>query len=448
MGKGDRCCVGGCSNDRRYPDAIVKQGHVHLLQFHHAPVQEKKPELWTAWEKQVAKGRENFSLGKSMLVCSNHFYDGHPTPENPYPTLFLTPSDNRKKAPVKRKLNLNASKSQTQFKKPTVISDLIEVSEKEPELPPMPSLQFAHITRESDVKCFTGFRSSNMFQFVFNWLSAKASSMRYWKGSKNTTDPVDTNKTKPGPSRKLSLEQEFLLTMMRLRLALLLPDLAFRFCIGVTTVSITFSTWIKLMSKELKWLIMWPSKLDTRKTLPVCFRKWFPKVRTIIDCTEIKIETPSALDIQAMCWSNYKQHTTLKFLISISPCGLISFVSKCYGGRASDKFIVKDSGFYNFLEPYDQILADRGFKIKEELLNYQCTLAIPPSVFSGLQLSSGEVLETSKIANCRIFVEKAIARMKCYHILSQTLDIPTVSLADDLIITCAALCNLLEPLAQ
>ena len=67
--------------------------------------------------------------------------------------------------------------------------------------------------------------------------------MTYWDRTKRTILPQESSKLvnlmasseynfiplKPGLSRKSSLQQEFLLTMMRLRLGLLTDDLAFRF---------------------------------------------------------------------------------------------------------------------------------------------------------------------------------------------------------------------------
>ena len=124
------------------------------------------------------------------------------------------------------------------------------------------------------------------------------------------------------------------------------------------------------MSAELSWLIQWPSRNEIRKTLPTCFQKNYSKVRCIIDCSEVFIEPPSSLEVQAACWSDYKHHCTFKFLIGITPNGLISFISECYGGRASDKFIVTDSKFLRMLEPFDQVMADRGFKIRDDLAMY------------------------------------------------------------------------------
>ena len=92
---------------------------------------------------------------------------------------------------------------------------------------------------------------------------------------------------------------------------------------------------------------------------------------TIIDCSQGFIETPSSLELQAICWSYYKHHSTFKFFIGITSNDFISYVSNCCGGRASDKLIVNDSRFVNRLEPYDQVMADRGFKIRDGLAMFQ-----------------------------------------------------------------------------
>ena len=47
---------------------------------------------------------------------------------------------------------------------------------------------------------------------------------------------------------------------------------------------------------------------------------------------------------------------------------LVTFLRSCYGGRASDKFITKDSDFYDPLERDDVVMADCGFQIKDDLL--------------------------------------------------------------------------------
>ena len=92
-------------------------------------------------------------------------------------------------------------------------------------------------------------------------------------------DPEKLNYTasKSGPSRKLSLETKCFLVLMKLRLDLLQTDLAYRFDISPGKVSQIFITWIKLVSKQLGVLIIWPSKSQVRKTLPHCFKKLYPE---------------------------------------------------------------------------------------------------------------------------------------------------------------------------
>ena len=148
--------------------------------------------------------------------------------------------------------------------------------------------------------------------------------------------------------------------MMRLRLELLVDDLAFRFKTSNTRVSQIWITWIKLLSRVGIFHNL-AFERSNFAMLPECFKKSYPKVRTIIDCTEVFLETPSSLEVQALLWSEYKHHSTFKFLVAITPNGAVSWVSPCYGGRTTDIYIVQDSGFLDILEPYNTVMADCGF---------------------------------------------------------------------------------------
>ena len=44
----------------------------------------------------------------------------------------------------------------------------------------------------------------------------------------------------------------------------------------------------------------------------------------------------------------------------------------------------------------------------------RCFLAIPPSAAKGTQMTKDDVFETNCVANVRIFVEKAIARLNAF----------------------------------
>jgi len=79
------------------------------------------------------------------------------------------------------------------------------------------------------------------------------------------------------------------------------------------------------------------------------------------------IEVPSAMKAQSETWSNYKHHNTFKVLVGISPNGQITFVSKLWGGRVSDKKITQESGILDIVDVGDNIMADRGFDIEDIL---------------------------------------------------------------------------------
>ena len=76
----------------------------------------------------------------------------------------------------------------------------------------------------------------------------------------------------------------------------------------------------------------------------------YKNLRCTIDCTEIFIEKPRNLHNQALTWSEYKRHNTVKVLVAIAPNGHISFLSDAWGGRATDVHITRESGFLNLID--------------------------------------------------------------------------------------------------
>ena len=92
------------------------------------------------------------------------------------------------------------------------------------------------------------------------------------------------------------------------------------------------------MECELEPLNPCPSRDVTAQTLPISSQK-FADIRCIIDCTELFIERPSVFTAQHLTFSNYRHHTTVKFLVAIVPTAGICYVSQAWGGRVSDRHI-------------------------------------------------------------------------------------------------------------
>ena len=146
----------------------------------------------------------------------------------------------------------------------------------------------------------------------------------------------------------------------------------------------------------------------------------------------------------------------MKYLISCSPIGAVTFLSPGYGGRATDIQIVQDSGFISskYHYPGDQLLADREFALEEDFAaEYSSELFIP--AFKKGQLTAKEVETTRQIATVRIHIERIIGEIKnLFRILDGRLPITFIkSLIDEcgedlvptidkLVTVCATLVNL------
>ena len=78
-------------------------------------------------------------------------------------------------------------------------------------------------------------------------------------------------------------------------------------------------------------------------------------------------------------------------------------------------------------------MADRGFQIQEDLLLHFCNLQVP---------------QTKEIANLRIDFERANNGIKNYRILKGILSITMMQHVDEIVLVCAALCNIKNVLIQ
>ena len=280
-------------------------------------------------------------------------------------------------------------------------------------------------------KFYTGLATWKLFQYLLSFLVGAY--------------PPQAKRSKISPANGL------LLVLMRLRLNLRVEDLSYRFSISLSTVSDIFQRWIDLLFTHLSFLIHWPSQEIVHNNMPQIFKDLYPRTRCIIDCSEVFIERPCAYQARAKTYSNYKKHNTIKFLIGITPNGAISFLSKCWGGRATDKCITKNSGFLDLVEHGDVILADRGFDIADDLGVYGARLEIPSFTRGKNQLSLQEVEYSKRLSKVRIHVERVIGLLKNkYTFLQSTLPVNLLrhrsdseyANIDKIITVCAAITNL------
>lgn len=302
--------------------------------------------------------------------------------------------------------------------------------------------------QENEQLCrfYTGFPNYRTFKALFNYLKDIAETKSNWRGSKtvSTNHFSDRCQNKPGPDAKLTLEEEFLMVMMRLKVGLLQQDLAHRFGLAESTVSRIFTTWINIMFIELKCLCEMPGSESSEKAKQF---SQFPMLRVILDCTELYTEQPSSFQARKAVYSNYKSHTTFKYLVGISPHPAVTYVSPAWGGRSSDKFITAQSEeLLEALNPGEQVMVDRGFAIESILVPKGVSLVIPDFKGQGRsQLTELEGKNSERIAEVRIHVERAMQRIKVYHILDGEFKLSMAHLADQIFTVCAYLVNFQTP---
>lgn len=223
------------------------------------------------------------------------------------------------------------------------------------------------------------------------------------------------------------------------------------FEVSAATASRIFCQGIESISILMKNLVYWPDKMSIKRNLPIQFRATFSSVQSIIDCLEIEIQKPTKAVHQSLTWSEYKKCNTIKFLVSSTPDGFINFVSCGYGGRITDVALLEDCGYLDVLPGNCVVMADRGFKQIETLLNKnKCTLIRPPSVSTKEKMTKEEVILTKRIASVRIHIERIIKRIRDFKLLSPhaTVNSELVQTLDYAMIIACAIINLQNPIIK
>ncbi|CAN7998195.1 unnamed protein product [Ixodes pacificus] len=297
------------------------------------------------------------------------------------------------------------------------------------------------ILQESPKKCmfYTGLVNSAVFDCLLEYFTPRASGMCYW-GSDKKKKRSETR----GRPREHELGDEFFMVLVRLRRGMSGEELARNFMMSESQVSRIFATWINFLQRELRMLTTLPSREAIKPHLPKSFRG-FENTRLVLDATEVRIQRPSSLSAQRQTFSPYKHYNTYKALIGCTPDGYVAFVSRLWGGSVSDKTNLEGSGLLDVLEEGDGIMVDKGFTFP--YLPSGLTVYRPPfRERHEKQMPAQAVEETRRIASARVHVERAIARVKSFHILDKAFPITMIDIAEQVFEVCCLLTNFRLPL--
>ncbi|XP_065055581.1 uncharacterized protein LOC135684105 [Rhopilema esculentum] len=481
------CIAVGCSNHNMMDKKDIS--------FHRFPDREKNADKWQRWVQAMKRVNEDGTPwapgGKYAYICSAHFSEGKPSrdPTHPdyVPSVFKHKALDgniatkkldrfervRKRGMAKIECSIKTKILVTE-KDQGMTSEHPESSEAGPstEMPdvqaqpqalPNESLEVNFLRKERET-LLTKITCLEQQVLLANYdpmvIAGNDSASTYLTGLSWKVFNSFCQLLIPSikQSRKnLPPANQVLMVMLRLRLNLPFEYLSLQTNFSKSTLNLLFWQVVHLMYEKLKFLICWPGRDHIRAISPPVFKQYFPRLTSIIDCFEIFIERSYGLRARAQVYSNYKKHSTVKYLISCNPVGAVSFLSKGWGGRATDIQIVKASGFIStkYHLHGDEILADRGFTLKDEFAAVCGAELIIPSFTKGKkQLTPKEVETTRQIANVRIHIERVIGLMKNkFSVLQGTLPLAMVKSQqnealeevpniDKLVTVCGALVNL------
>ncbi len=259
-----------------------------------------------------------------------------------------------------------------------------------------------------------------------------------------------TPKTLSCNLKSLSIECQFLLLLIVLRRNKTFLEISVTFFISPQLVSQVFRTWIQFVYCKFQDVKsdMFIKKKDIPRPLPRHFNnKLLRDVRVIIDGTELKVQSSTDFKQQGNMYSSYKSHTTAKILIGVTPSGMGSFVSDCYEGSISDRQIVEKSGFLDYLEKDDVVLADRGFNIEDLVREKDAKLIVPPFLKGRSAFTFEETQQTKIIAKARIHIERYNWRFKKFEFLKGVIPYYHLPYLSQAVFVCCCLANFSKPLA-
>ncbi|XP_046874028.1 uncharacterized protein LOC124466285 [Hypomesus transpacificus] len=258
---------------------------------------------------------------------------------------------------------------------------------------------------DDDIRFYTRFASYRHFMMFWGLIEPsvhKKIRKSRARAAERRNEPVSV--VRPAHTSLQPIDELFLF-LMYLAAGLKERDLANRFTIHQSTVSRILSSWTNYLYTLLGSVCIWMEKEDVKAQK----FKEFPDTQVIVDCTELKCQTPSSLLLQSGMYSAYKSHCTMKGLIGMAPHGAVTFVSSLYERSVSDKELFRRSGLADLLTDDMGVMVDKGFLISDVV---KCKVYCPPFLQKRSQMLAECVLQTQKIARLRVHVERVIRRVK------------------------------------
>ncbi|ROK54662.1 hypothetical protein DPX16_21301 [Anabarilius grahami] len=192
--------------------------------------------------------------------------------------------------------------------------------------------------------------------------AATAKMVRVTRAKKTYSTSTESPLTRP---TKLLPIDELFLFLTYLSTGCTQRELGHRFNIHRATVSRIIVTWANILYSLLGSVCIWMSPADVKANLPSDFDGSYSDTQVLVDCTELRCQTPSSPLLQSEVYSNYKSHCTFKAMVGMSLHGALTFVSALFEGSMSDREVFRQSGITSLLTLDMAIMVDKGFLVDD-----------------------------------------------------------------------------------
>jgi hypothetical protein len=246
-------------------------------------------------------------------------------------------------------------------------------------------------------------------------------------------------------SHCLDIKSRVILVLIKLKLDMNFLNIADLFGISSPTCSKYFRETLSIIRAAIDFAVYWPTITEIQNNMTKYFMPKYSRTRVILDCTEILVESPYCLNCQSATYSHYKSRFTAKYLVGVTPAGLISYLSPGYSGRASDKFITNAEKVLDLCDSGDQVMVDKGFFIEKECEERGIELIRPGFLRNKDQFEEWDSNENVSIAAARVHVERVIGRAKKFQILCNRVPRELMDKIDEIFYVICLIVNLSVP---
>ena len=218
-------------------------------------------------------------------------------------------------------------------------------------------------------------------------------------------------------NRKLHWKTEYLVYCFFVRCNISMTRIAALFGIRRTLVHDIVYGWANMLCDTLAKFFPVPTRSQMLRAYPKSVIKKFghAHIFMLLDATEIFAEAASMKSVNAILYSAYKHHSTLKWLVGCDPIGTVwdDSISDGYPGAVSDPIQTTVTKILEQIPFGCAVEVDKGFLIENDcaLLGIHC---IRPMKMLQLQTqqSKEDVALTQKVGKTRIPIEQINGQMK------------------------------------